>query len=248
MEVHTLFVNTNGREEKRMFLLYKSYENNKELSQRFGTERELRISCAVEIDEEKRLKEWNGPSLYCILPLVGSEELQLPFLINSPDFQPDSEREALYLNGIDRDEKTNKISDTGINRMILQQVINIYRNFCNHLVNHQYQNIWLLGRGFKYVPNFGKFFDRFWYETKFIDPMRDIMVQMPIVETLTGVQPLCKNGVVQQIFPCFKFVHLEKGGNEKIEINQYNEYYEQYYQVCALLYPNNIPKRDCVEK
>ena len=57
---------------------------------------------AIEIDKENNLVEnETAPSHFCVLPLVGSEKHIMPIYLNSPDFEPDSERESLILIGED---------------------------------------------------------------------------------------------------------------------------------------------------
>jgi hypothetical protein len=47
----------------------------------------------------------------------------MPFLINTPDFQPDSERESLLLNGPDIDKINQKPTNSRINKMIIEESI-----------------------------------------------------------------------------------------------------------------------------
>ena len=48
--------------------------------------------------------------------------------------------------------------------------------------------------------------------------------------------------MIQQIFPYIEF--MEKGENK----SENNEYYDVFYILCSMLYPNNIPKRESVKE
>ena len=77
-------------------------EHSDELTKRFKTDRNVRLMAAIEIDKENNLVEnETAPSHFCVLPLVGSEKHIMPVYLNSPDFEPDSERESLILIGED---------------------------------------------------------------------------------------------------------------------------------------------------
>jgi hypothetical protein len=109
-------------------------EPNDKLTERFNIERNLRICCAIELDKDNNIIiDQKSPCLYCSFPLIGSESFELPFIINSPDFEPDSERQTILLDGNDINEETGKISDPGINKMILLRIIKIYKEFLDYL-------------------------------------------------------------------------------------------------------------------
>lgn len=100
---------TSKKTSKKTFIYTKVNEPNDDLTKKFGVERNLRICCAIELDEDNNIfVDPSSPCLFCSLPLVGSEAHKLPFIINSPDFEPDSERQAILLNGERIDEKTKK--------------------------------------------------------------------------------------------------------------------------------------------
>ena len=82
--------------------------------------------------------------MFCSLPLVGSEDHKFPFFINSPDFEPDSERRYLLLDGKEINEKTGKISEPGINKMILLRVTKIYKDFLDYVCKMDIRKRYLL--------------------------------------------------------------------------------------------------------
>jgi len=178
----TLFINDNGNISKRMFLYLKINEYNEKLTERFGTKRFLRICCAEELDENNNIIiDSSSPCLFCSLPLVGSEVHTLPFIINSPDFEPDSERQAILLDGNEIDEKTGKISVPGINKMILNRSQSMYRTLLQCICQNNIGNRYSLARGLQSIPNVTRFFNSNWYYNNFILPMRNILLEFPIV-------------------------------------------------------------------
>eukprot|EP00833_Pecoramyces_ruminatium_P003175 jgi/Orpsp1_1/1177207/evm.model.c7180000060572.1 len=139
-------------------------EYNEKLTERFTKSRNVRICCAIELD-------------------IGSEAHELPFIINSPDFEPDSERQSIFLDGNDEDKKTGKISDPGINRMILTKSQGIYRNLLNFVCdnNNKVGKRYMVARGLFSVPPVTRFFDGNRYKDNFIKPMREILHLFPII-------------------------------------------------------------------
>ena len=128
LKILRLNENIGNNENKKTFLYLNIKEHNDKLTERYGIDRDLRICIAIELDKEKNIFfEPNSPSLFCIFPLVGSEALELPFIINCPDFEPDSERQAIFLDGNDINNETGKISNPGINKMILLKSQEMYK-------------------------------------------------------------------------------------------------------------------------
>ena len=118
----------------KKILYYKIDEYNEQLTEKFGKNRNLRICIGIEIDENNNIViNKSLPCLFCSFPLVGSEAHELPFYINSLDFEPDSERQALLLDGDEKDEKTGKISAPGINKMILLKAAEIYKSLLDYI-------------------------------------------------------------------------------------------------------------------
>jgi len=180
----TLDINDDNTIFSRTFIYIKREERSRELSERFEEDRNLRISCALEIDNDNNIFiDESSPSLFCSLPLVGSEKLKLPFIINSQDFEPDSERQFLLLEGKEVNERTGKISNQGINKMILLNSRNMFEHLLECLCSENVGKRYLLTRGLTSVPGNDDIhcFDQEWYTNLFISPMRDILLSTPIV-------------------------------------------------------------------
>jgi hypothetical protein len=175
-------------EVRRRFIHTSIERPDQPLSEKYNTARSLRLTVAVEVDTENRLVEQSEetPSHFCDLPLIGSERHVMPIIINSPDFEPDSERVSLILDGPDRDLEKQQITEAGINRLILLETIPLFHGIVSFLVV-RHHNLHLLLRGMKSIPVLPKF-DRKWFEAKIIIRYRRILTKYPMVETEAGMQ------------------------------------------------------------
>ena len=192
---------TNTDEIKtRSFLHSKIIEKSKELTDHFDKERFLTVECALEINPIQKLIicEEKSPCLFCSLPLIGSESHILPFVLNSNDFEPSTERQEILLDGaeIKIDEKRNNIeipTDVGINRYILRRSNELFERIVKYCSINKYNNLHLLSRGLKYIPNVKKYFDRKWYEENYMKNMRIILEKYPIIYNANNELSLIKD-------------------------------------------------------
>jgi len=180
---------------KRKYVHKKLSKHSVELSKRFKKERNLRLIAAIEIDRENNFVDnTNAPSHFCVLPLVGSEKHIMPFYLNSPDFEPDSERESLLLDGSDDWEEHSElgtiITVRGINRLILKESIELYESLVSYLSENDYHKLFLSAKGLKRTPDFEKNFNKDWFEKEIILPYREVLKKYAIVETESGKQKL----------------------------------------------------------
>jgi len=184
-EMLTLYITDGDKHFNRSFLYKKIEERNEALSERFKTNNNLRICCAIEIDDKNNIfVDESSPCLYCSLPLVGSEKHKLPYIINSQNFEPNMERQSILLHGKEINEKTGKISDEGINKMILSKSQKLYENLLECLCeNDIIKKRYYLARGLTSIPEDDEIqnFDHDWYEKEFVHPMRNILKKYPIL-------------------------------------------------------------------
>jgi hypothetical protein len=156
-----------------------------ELTKKYRQDRTLRLTVAVEVDPDNpSLIEQapNVPSHFCVFPLVGSEAHVMPLVINSPDFEPNAEREYLILDGGDENSVTGTISDTGINRMILKATIPLFDSLVAYFAR-EHDNLHLLLRGMKSPPTTLRLFDQTWFTEMILTEYRKVLSNYPIVDT-----------------------------------------------------------------
>ena len=179
---------TGNNPHTRKFLHKKLSKQSEELTKRFKTDREVRLMAAIEIDNENNLVEnETAPSHFCVLPLVGSEKHILPIYLNSPDFEPDSERQSLLLDGFvdweEHKELGTIITVRGINRLILKESIDLYDSLVSYICKNGYHKLYLLAKGLKRTPDFENNFNKDWFEKEITLPYRDVLKQYEVVET-----------------------------------------------------------------
>lgn len=168
---------------KRRFL-FSNYEcPSKELSERYRAERTIRLDVAIEIDKNNNLINHAGKtSHYCVLPLVGIEDqLCEPIIVNSPDFEPDSERQSLILSGQNWNDEKNVITETGINQLIYAQVFPLYENLVKFLSENTYGRLYYLASGLDKAKAH-KNLDKEWYVPNVIHKYRDVLLKYEVVK------------------------------------------------------------------
>ena len=191
----------------RRFLYSSCQEYNKELSDRYRADREIRINAAIEVDEDNCIVSHAGnTSHFCVLPLVGIEtQLEEPIILNSPDFEPDEERQSLLLSGQNWDEEHNNISEVGINQTIYSKVYSLYDNLVSYLSSNSYGKLYLLANGLKKTKEHDKL-DEKWYSENVIKNYRDVLLKYPVVEPYA-------NKELKKLADCI-FVKESKNENE----------------------------------
>lgn len=177
-------INENGHIHERRFLVTSYSEHDVELSKKYKTNRNIRIDAAIEIDCENNIVDHKGKtSFYCALPLVGIEnQLNEPLIINSPDFEPDSERQSLRLNGEDWNEEAGVISEVGINHKIYCKCFPLYEKMLDYLSINRYGKLYLLANGLK-NPMDHKELDAKWYMENVIKKYREIFSKFHVVKS-----------------------------------------------------------------
>lgn len=164
--------------------IHTSYSDyNEELSKRYRATRNMRIDAAVEVDSENNLVNIEDKTtFFCVMPLVGIEtQLNEPLIINSPDFEPDQERQSLLLSGVTWNEEKDVITETGINQKIYEQIFPLYDKIVNYLSIKHYGNLYFLANGLDRTKSHEKL-DKEWYKQNVISKYREILVKYPVAD------------------------------------------------------------------
>lgn len=202
----------------RRFLFSSLSEHNNQLSARYRAERDIRIDVAIEVDSDNNLIVHGGKtSHFCVLPLVGIEsQLDEPIILNSPDFEPDSERQSLLLAGQNWNDETNNITETGINQLIYERVFPLYEKIVAYLSSNHYGRLFLLANGLKKAKEHEKL-DSKWYSENVINKYREILLKYPVVEPYL-------NGEYKRLSDCI-VVKETKLENENVIFSLLSELY-----------------------
>ena len=216
----------------RRFIHTSYCEHNEDLSKRYRANRSMRLDTAVEVDSENNLVDIEDKTtFFCVMPLVGIEtQLNEPLIINSPDFEPDQERQSLLLSGITWNEEKDVITENGINRAIYEQVFPLYTKLVKYLTDNQFGRLYYLANGLDRTKKHEKL-DHDWYKPNVIDKYREILMQYPVAEAQDGSgymklgeciivkEPVQKDE--DKIYDLLKSVHPAKLINNNHEWSEY---------------------------
>lgn len=213
------------RNYTRKFLYLPYLEHSEELSKRYNKNRSIRLDVAIEVDEANNIVSHTGmTSYFCVLPLVGIEsQLDEPLIVNSPDFEPEAERQSILLSGSKiRENSDNIISDTGINQLIYERIFPLYKILLNYAVNNKLGNLYLFANGLKTAKKH-KDLDSDWYFSNVISKYREILLNTNLFEDENGQ-------INRKISDCI-FVKEKDNTEEQI-----------VYKLLESLYPSKLVK------
>jgi len=136
-------------------------------------------SIAVEIEYINNrifMKEINSsiPKIFCDFPLIGTEDISFPVIINSSMFNPTEPRNGVYL--------TNKY-DSRIeeNKLLIKDAIELYYTLLDYASKNDWGNIYFLA---KMPKNKQKdWVSNDWLENEVQKPIKDKLLITPIVDT-----------------------------------------------------------------
>ena len=118
------------------------------------------------------------PRLHLDFPMIGTEELNLPFVVNSPLFEPTEPRDGVSLMGDDND--TSKI-----NCNILLRAVGLYQLFLSYVGNAEnWSNLYNLAR--IKPPKKHNWIDEDWFKENVVSPIRSKLLYTPSVDVVDG--------------------------------------------------------------
>lgn len=120
--------------------------------------------------------------LYKELPMIGTEDYNLPFLIQSSQFNPPEPRDGLRTTK-EEEEKADTVADS--NRLVLSKLPNAIQTFYTELLNLQVENLHLLVE--TGLPNDPfHYTDYAWHQKNIQVPLRNFFNDYPLVITASG--------------------------------------------------------------
>lgn len=116
------------------------------------------------------------PKVFLDFPLIGTEELHIPFVVNSPFFEPTEPRDGISLTG-GTDEDTQK------NVAVFNEAFRLYNILINYVEDKtEWKNLYNLAYIRK--PKEKDWISNSWYETTYIKPTRETLLSKNIVDTV----------------------------------------------------------------
>lgn len=186
------------------------------------------VSIAVEIElveNEIWVKPFEPsiPKLFCDFPLIGTEDFNFPVIINSSSFNPNEPRNGIYLT--DKDDP--KIHE---NKSLFKEAIELYQRLVEIASTQRWQRIHLLAA--INVPKQKDIVSETWYRGEVLQPLRNFLLQTPLVDTEDGQRKSIKNKEENNIF----FPSASK-----------KEIRGRIWKLTHDLFPNRLPKKDDVD-
>lgn len=116
------------------------------------------------------------PKVFLDFPLIGTEELHIPFVVNSPFFEPTEPRDGISLTG-GTDEDTQKNVD------VFNEAFRLYNILINYVEDKaKWKNLYNLAYIRK--PKEKDWINNSWYEKTYIKPTRETLLSKSIVDTV----------------------------------------------------------------
>lgn len=120
----------------------------------------------------------NIPKLFCDFPLIGTESFYFPVIVNSFYFNPQIERDGIWLKGTDD-------SEVDENQSLLEDALELYKSLMNKVSSEDFYNLFNMATS-KLPDTNEKFFDEYWYTESIQNPLRAFLLTKPIIELEDG--------------------------------------------------------------
>lgn len=199
---------------------------------------ERRADGTLKMKNGRRLyrESLNGemPILYCTFPLIGSDKLSFPIILNSYSFTPNETRNGVSLTTETITKKdANSIEDIDLNnRTYIESGIELYKNFIENIAS-ECDNLFFISK-LNNTPNV-EWIDEDWYRDKIEKPLRNIVKNSAIIDISNDKADrksiINDEGKVQIYFP----------NNKNGELETRNRYNTLFYRFSKDLFTNKIP-------
>lgn len=119
------------------------------------------------------------PRLHLDFPMIGTEDLNLPFIVNSPLFEPTEPRDGISL----IDDEENEFSQLNCNALL--RAVNLYNHFLSYVGNSSnWNDLYNIARIKQ--PKKHTWIDEDWFKKEIISPIRAKLLCTPIVDVENG--------------------------------------------------------------
>jgi hypothetical protein len=138
-----------------------------------------RVTVATEVEKiekgysVKSIK--NIPNLFCDFPLIGTENFHFPVIVNSFFFNPQAERDGIWLKSNTDDLEVRE------NQELLEHAVELYKNLISQITEQDFFDLYNLVETKMPATN-DKYFDDAWYKEAVQKPIREFIFNAKIVE------------------------------------------------------------------
>ena len=122
------------------------------------------------------------PKLFCDYPLIGTENFHFPVVVNSFYFNPQTERDGIWL----KDKKDSEDPEVAENQKLLSDAVNLYKELVETASTAKNFYSFFNICNTKIPSTNEKYFDESWYEKSIQEPLRDVVFNAEIVEVEEG--------------------------------------------------------------
>lgn len=183
-----------------------------------------KVSIATEVEKTDTgysIKDMKDiPKLFCDFPLIGTENFHFPVVVNSFYFSPQTERDGIWLKGVDDEEVIE-------NQQLLKNSVKLFQDLVNKISERNYFDLYNIVST-KIPATDERYFDKAWYIKNIQKPLKEFLKQAKLVET-----PNDKTMIGDVYFPDKA---LNKEASEKI------------WQFSSDLKVNKLPIKEHIQK
>lgn len=193
------------------------------------TDKELQIIIPVSKRNDKFYAlelDANIPRLHLDFPMIGTEDLNLPFIVNSPLFEPTEPRDGVSL----IDDEDNQVSQ--MNCDVLLRAVSLYNQFLSYVGNDEnWHDLYNLAR--IKSPRKHSWIDSDWFRDSVVESIRNTLLYTPIVDVVNGDRIAIWNDAAEsQVF----FPYAEKASIR-----------DRIWQLSKKLYPQFTPIKEHID-
>lgn len=153
-------------------------ENQKEYETLILFSSKNKVAIAAEIEKIENgysvKNNINIPKIFCDFPLIGTENFHFPVIVNSFFFNPQTERDGVWLKGTDDLEVKE-------NQEILECAVELYKDLVSRISEQNFFDLYNLAETKKPDTN-EKYFDENWYKYFIQTPLKEFIFNANIVE------------------------------------------------------------------
>lgn len=182
-----------------------------------------RVAIATEIEKGDvgyRVKSIKDiPKIFCDFPLIGTENFYFPVVINSFFFNPQTERDGVWLKGSDDLEVQE-------NQELFESSLELFNNLLSEISEKPFFDLFHMAETKMPITN-EKYFDESWYKQEIQKPLRQHILNTKLVEI--DSDPNTKELISDLWFPLKSYPELVQ---------------EKLWQYTCDLFPSAVCKKD----
>ncbi|WP_445432424.1 sacsin N-terminal ATP-binding-like domain-containing protein [Chryseobacterium indoltheticum] len=121
----------------------------------------------------------NIPKIFCDFPLIGTENFHFPIVVNSFFFNPQTERDGIWLTNGANDPEVNE------NKELILRALTLYKQLIDSIGNKPFTQIYHISN--TNIPETDeRYFDSSWYKISIQKPLRTFLLTKSIIDYEDG--------------------------------------------------------------